>query len=201
MAASGTTYLLLLLAQTVQNLRLNCPSSPGFWPLGCGAAIGSGSRSAVPSIPIVVESGSASGGGGGGGGGIGLRRGSILGRCGMWIVAKRVTGGRSGRRKRKATCKVRRYYWRRDRRPAQDLTMKTSVLIFCSTEVYLTSYASSSHKLQCCSASWRAANSVHGAELNVHHCLHVPRRGNTLARMMARHYLLLLRRLDISLKA
>ena len=65
-------YLLLLLAQTVQNFNLKLSfafeggCSPGFcvWPfeaVGC-------CLSSAPSKPIVVVSGSVSGGGGGGGG-------------------------------------------------------------------------------------------------------------------------------------
>jgi len=83
-------YLLLLLAQTVQNFSLKLSfafeggCSPGFcvWPfdaMGCG-------RSSVPSRPIVVVSGSVSGGGGGGGG-CARRRGSVdmAVLCG-WVV-------------------------------------------------------------------------------------------------------------------
>ena len=59
----NTTYLLLLLAHTVQNFNLKLSSSS---ECDKGALIRE-SFTAVPLNPVVVESGSAGGGGGGGG--------------------------------------------------------------------------------------------------------------------------------------
>jgi hypothetical protein len=85
------TYLLLLLAQTVQNFNLKLSfafeggRSPGFCvcpfdATGC-------CLSSAPSRPIVVVSGSVSGGGGGGGG-CARRRGSVdmIVLCGKVVV-------------------------------------------------------------------------------------------------------------------
>lgn len=78
----GWAYLLLLLAQTVQNFSLKLSAggcSPGFcwgWLPFDEVLVGWGCLSSVvPSRPIVVVSGSVSGGGGGGGG-CARRRGS-----------------------------------------------------------------------------------------------------------------------------